>query len=109
MLAMIRLAALAIPLLAGPALALDVAPIWSKKCASCHGETGDGNTKMGQKHKIDDLTKAAWHANPKHSDESIRNAITNGVNGTKMAAFKEKLSAEEIDALVLFVRGLKKG
>ena len=101
--------------LAGTALAAEVdAPaIWDKKCSSCHGKTGDAQTKMGLKHKIEDMSTAAWQGEAKHTDAFIKDTITNGTKDadgkpTKMAAFKEKLKAGEIDALVKHVRSLKK-
>lgn len=89
-----------------PAQAADGAEIWSKKCASCHGKTGAGDTKMGQKHKVEDMTDAGWQTS--HSDDKIRKAIVEGVKGTKMKAFGDKYSAEEIDALVKLIRTFKK-
>lgn len=93
-------------LAAAPAHAADAATIWSKKCASCHGKTGAADTKMGKKHKVDDMTDAGWQE--RHSDEKLRKAIVEGVKGTKMKAFGDKYSAEEIDALVAHIRTLKK-
>lgn len=84
----------------------DAKALWSKKCASCHGATGDADTKMGKKHEIDDLTKPAWHA--RHGDDEVRKAIEDGVPDTKMKAFKEKLTAAEITALVAHIRTLAK-
>jgi cytochrome c553 len=84
----------------------DVAALWSKKCASCHAESGDGQTKMGLKSKVDDLTTASWQK--KHDDAEVRTAIEEGKEGTKMKAFKDKLSADEITALVAHIRTLGK-
>lgn len=78
---------------------------WSAKCKSCHGEDGRGDTKMGKKEKVQDLTTAKWQSS--HTDDQIRSAISDGVPDTKMKPFKEKLDAARIDELVKFVRGLK--
>lgn len=98
---------LALPLAAS---ALDVSPIWQKKCAGCHGKDGSADTEMGRKHKIKDMTSAQWQT--KFKDPEIKDAITNGVKedgkDTKMKAFKDKLTPEEIDGLVAFIRTLKK-
>jgi cytochrome c6 len=83
--------------LAGPALAVDAAALFASKCASCHGKDGKGSAvglKMGAK----DLAEAK-----KDSEKEIVGAITNGKG--KMAAFKDKLSAEEIQALAKYVKG----
>ena len=42
------------------------------------------------------------------TDEEIVDAITNGLRKKKMPAFKNKLSPEEIQALVPFVRAFGK-
>ena len=97
------LAALALPTLAYAAE--DVAPVWTKQCKSCHGVDGKGDTEMGKKSKAEDLTTARWQS--RHDDAQIRDAIANGVPKTKMKAYKEKLSPEQIDALVGYVRTLK--
>jgi cytochrome c6 len=97
-------AALSLP--GSSALAEDAADIWRAKCKSCHGETGHADTREGKKHKIPDITTEKWQS--KHSDPEIKDAITNGVKDTKMKPFKDKYSEAEIDALVKYVRGLRK-
>lgn len=98
--------ALAALLLAAPAMAEvpaeQTAANWKKHCASCHGQAGAADTKMGRKHEIDDMTDAGWQ--DRHDDEKIRVAIAKGKKGTKMKAYDQKLSAEEIDALVRHIR-----
>ena len=78
---------------------------WSSKCKSCHGEDGKGETKMGKKSKVKDLSAGDWQA--KHTDAQIRDAIADGIPDTKMDGFKKKLDAAQIDALVKYVRSLK--
>lgn len=79
---------------------------WKKQCASCHGQAGAADTKMGRKHEIDDMTDAGWQ--DRHDDGKLRDAIAHGKKGTKMKAYDKKLSAEEIDALVAHIRTLRK-
>lgn len=89
------------------ALAADAAENWKAKCKSCHGETGKADTKTGQKEKMDDISTAEWQA--KHSDADITKVITEGdPDNKKMKPFKEKLTPEEINALVAYIRGFKK-
>lgn len=92
--------------LSGAAFAEDsVADIWKAKCQSCHGADGKAKTKMGEKEKIADLTDAGWQK--RHSDEKIRDYIANGSKeNPKMKPFKDKLTPEQIDALVKHVRSL---
>ena len=81
---------------------------FAKRCVFCHGEDGRGKTKKGKQYKAPNFTSDRWQ---KHTtDDEIVEAITNGVRKTKMPAFKDKLSADEIKAMVPFVRafGAKK-
>lgn len=84
---------------------VDAPAIWKSKCKGCHGDTGKADTKKGKEYKVEDLTIAKWQ--DKHTDDDIKKGITEGVPKTKMKGFKDKLSAEEIDALVKHVRTLK--
>jgi cytochrome c6 len=89
-----------------PALAEEAADIWRAKCKSCHGETGNADTREGRKNKIPDISTEKWQA--EHSDSQIKEVILNGVKDTKMKPFRDKYSEAEIDALVQYVRGLRK-
>ena len=79
---------------------------WEERCIACHGEDGKAGTKKGRELKAKDFTRPKWQ---KHTtDQEIVEAITNGIPKKKMPAFKDKLSAAEIDGLVKYVRGLEK-
>ena len=90
--------------------AADVKENWEKNCASCHGKDGKGETKAGRKADVKNLADATYQAS--FTDEQMFKQIKEGLkdkNGKeKMKAFADKLSDEEIKALVAFVRGLKK-
>lgn len=76
--------------------------IWDKRCTFCHGADGQSQTKKGKQYKAPNFTRAKWQ---KHTtDGEIVEAITNGVPKSKMSAFKDKLSAEEINSMVPFLR-----
>ena len=86
----------------------DVSQIWDTKCAACHGKDGKGQTKMGRKLDIKDLTDAKFQASFTDADavKAIKEGITD--KGTeKMKAFGDKLSDDDIKALVAHVRSLK--
>ncbi len=90
----------AVALSAGVVRADDSAAVFQKKCATCHGKDGKGQTKMGEKMGIKDLTASASSAT------DVEKAIADGKN--KMPAFKGKLSEEEIKALASYIKaGLK--
>lgn len=82
---------------------------WTKDCAQCHGKTGAADTKMGKKLNAKDLTDAKIQAS--FTDAEAAKAIKEGIkeNGkTMMKAFGDKLSDDEVKALVAYVRTLKK-
>jgi cytochrome c553 len=98
--------------LAGAALtahAADAAANWTESCAKCHGPDGKGETKMGRKLSIADLTDPKIQA--KFTDEeatkSIKSGRTDETGKTTMKAV-EGLSDQDISALVAYVRTLKK-
>lgn len=87
-----------------PALyAADGAAIYKSKCAMCHGPDGAGQTTMGKNMKLRDLRSADVQ---KQTDAELVKWIADGKG--KMPAYKGKLSADEINALVAFIRTLKK-
>lgn len=89
--------------------AADAATLWSDNCAKCHGADGKGETKMGRKLGILDLTDAKAQAG--FSDEQAIAAMKEGVkdkSGKITMKAIEGLSDDDRKALVPFVRGLKK-
>ena len=81
----------------------DGAAIYKSKCAMCHGPDGAGQTTMGKNMKLRDLRAADVQ---KQTDAELMKWIADGKG--KMPAYKAKLSAAEIDALVGFIRSIKK-
>ena len=89
--------------------AADAKANWDANCAQCHGKDGKADTKMGKTLNAKDLTDAKVQS--EFTDAKATESIKNGVktNGkTTMKAFGDKLSADEIKALVAYVRTLKK-
>jgi cytochrome c553 len=107
--------ALACPLLAAAlalgsrALAADAATNWADQCAKCHGADGKGETKMGKKLGIRDLSDAAVQAG--FADDAIVKAVKEGIKdkeGKVTMKPIEGLADAEISALIPVVRSLKK-
>ena len=104
-------AAVLIPLSVRAEVDKKIERTWKAKCASCHGADGKGQTDLGQKAGIEDYTSRAWQT--AHTDAQIKTAIENGVKREKagkqqeMDGFKDKLTPEQIDGLVVYVRSLK--
>jgi mono/diheme cytochrome c family protein len=82
---------------------------WMNNCMQCHGPDGSANTSMGKALNAKDLTNAGIQSS--FTDAQAAAAIKDGVTKdgiTRMIAFGGKLSDEEINALVAYVRTLKK-
>jgi len=91
------------------ARAADAATLWQNKCSKCHGENGRGDTKMGHKLYINDLTDPTIQS--KFTDQEATNSIKVGLKDAKGKTIMkavEGLSDEEIKSLVAYVRSLKK-
>lgn len=82
---------------------------WEKHCSSCHGMDGKGNTKLGRKVNIKDLTNAEFQAS--FTDERAFKSVKEGLkdkDGKTLMKPVEGVSDEEIKALVAYVRTLVK-
>ena len=88
--------------------AADAKENWEKSCAKCHGADGKGQTKMGQKLGIKDLTDAKVQAAFKDEEaiKAIKEGLKDKEDKTLMKA-AEGLSDDEIKALVQHVRSFK--
>jgi mono/diheme cytochrome c family protein len=96
--------------LAVPAIATAAAPVtpaqakalYQKHCEKCHGPDGHA-AQLGQGMSFAD---GEW---TEGSDlRAVVEVITDGVQGTGMLPFKDKLTPEEIRALAKYVRTLDK-
>ena len=89
--------------------AADAKENWTKYCAQCHGADGTANTPMGKKLNAKNLTDPKVQA--AYTDAQAAKSIKEGVkeNGkVTMKAFGDKLSDDDVKALVAYVRTLKK-
>ncbi len=81
----------------------DAGADYKAKCAMCHGPSGAGDTVMGKNMKIRDFASADVQ---KQSDAEITDIITKGKG--KMPSYDGKLSKDQINDLVKWIRTLKK-
>jgi cytochrome c6 len=81
----------------------DAAADYKAKCATCHGPDGKGDTAMGKTMKVKDLGSAEIQ---KQSDADVTTIIEKGKK--PMPGYEGKLTKEQIDSLVKYVRSLKK-
>ena len=89
--------------LAPIAFAADGAAIYKAKCASCHGADGKGQSPMGKKMNLRDLGSPEVQ---KQTDKELDDWTADGKG--KMPGYKDKLSVDEINALVKHMRTFKK-
>ncbi|MCA9691537.1 MAG: cytochrome c [Nannocystaceae bacterium] len=78
---------------------VNAAPLFLAKCKGCHGADGKAETSIGKKENIPSLVGT------KLSKGKLADVIANGVPGTKMKAFGDKLDAAEIKALAAYIKG----
>jgi mono/diheme cytochrome c family protein len=86
---------------------LDAKAIFADQCAKCHGEDGKGDTKMGKKLEIKDLTDPKIQA--VFTDEQAAKAIKEGTKdktGELVMKPIEGIKDEEIKALIPYIRSL---
>ena len=90
----------------GPA---EPAANWDTHCKKCHGDDGSGKTAMGKRFKLRDYTDPEVQAT--FTDEEIIKVTAEGIEEdgkSKMKPYNDKLSAEEIGALVGYIRAMAK-
>jgi len=96
--------ALGLCFVAATARAQSAAELYSKNCASCHGADMKGQTKAGQAMKVEDLTAPEVRA--KFDRARMIASLTDGItrDGKQVKKpYKDKLTAEQIAALVDYV------
>jgi mono/diheme cytochrome c family protein len=76
--------------------------VFMAKCKSCHGVNGNADTKIGKKQDIPSWKEPGWKG--KWPLAKIEDIVKDGKSGTKMKAFKTKLSPEEIKAVSQYAR-----
>ncbi len=80
---------------------IDGQGLYKKHCVLCHGEDGKGKTDLGEGLGARDFTVKEFQDSI--TDEKILEQIANGTE-EKMFPFKDKLTAEEMKALVPVIR-----
>jgi len=82
---------------------------WEKHCQKCHGADGKGQTKMGRQSGVKDYTDSKVQAELK--DENAIKIIKEGIlekGKKKMDPYGDKLSDDEIKALIAYIRAFNK-
>lgn len=89
--------------------AAEVKENWDKHCAKCHGADGKGQTKMGKQSGAKDYTdpKVQAELDDAKGFKAVKEGMKDGAK-EKMKPFADKLSDDEIKALVAHIRTYKK-
>jgi len=82
----------------------DAPALYARQCAPCHGAAGVPNAAMARSMGIPDLTDARGMAT---RPDSVLEASVAGGKG-KMQGYRARLSAEQIHALVAYVKTLRR-
>ena len=82
----------------------DGGEIFQQMCIGCHGPDGHANTDMGKKVMAADLTSPDVQ---QLSDSQLAKVVKNGQK--KMPSFADKLSDDDIKAVIVYVRQFGKG
>lgn len=77
--------------------------LFARSCATCHGADGRGETPAGKISGVPDMTDRKWQESV--SEKRMVTSISHGRGG--MPGFDEKLSQNDIAALVSHVRKFK--
>ena len=84
---------------------IDGQGLYTTHCVLCHGEDGTGKTDLGSGLGASDFNDKAFQDGI--TDEQIVEQIANGTED-KMFPFSDKLSSEEMHAMVPVIRGFGK-
>ena len=80
--------------------------VFAQNCASCHGESGKGDGKMGAELKPPPANLVDAELKHGSSDGEIFTVIRDGVQKTAMKSFKSKLTTDQIWQVVNYVHSL---
>ena len=78
------------------------ADLFKQKCSMCHGADGKGYSALKTPDFTDPKVQAAV------SDQEIVDTIKNGKKGTAMPPFGDKLTSDQIQSLLKYIRSLAK-
>jgi mono/diheme cytochrome c family protein len=84
--------------------AVDGALIYSQHCVICHGEKGDGDTRVRRGLSAPPRDFTTSQSQTELTRERMLQSVARGRPGTAMMSFEDRLSADEIAAVVDYIR-----
>ncbi len=84
---------------------VDAAALYAKTCASCHGAQGTPSAAMA--HAMTGIPDFRAASMASVADTVLRDAIVNG-KGRMMASYKTRLTPEQVEALVRYIKAFSK-
>ena len=103
--------ALSITASAGPSKgnAAAAKPIYASKCVACHKADGSGGVKLSGNPTPSFKDPKTW-ADPKRTDDYLRDCITNGKPKSGMVAWGKtgQLKPQQIEDMIAYIHTLKK-
>lgn len=79
--------------------------LFENNCASCHGIDGKARTPMGKKLGAKDLAASTF--TDAQVEAQIRDGKKDARGSEKMPAYRERLSAADISAIVAYVKAFR--
>lgn len=87
--------------------AADGRDLFARNCTSCHGSDGKAQTPAAKKLGVRDLTLSTL------AESDIRQRVLDGVRNERgvhtMKPFRDHFAADELAALITYVKSLQKG
>ena len=83
---------------------IDAEALYLNNCSICHGDRGDGNTRAQSGMRPPPRNFTTVEAAVELTRERMIDSVTNGRKGTAMMAHKDRMSAEQISAVVDYIR-----
>ncbi|WP_455210092.1 c-type cytochrome [Kaarinaea lacus] len=83
---------------------MDVEKLYINNCSICHGDRGDGNTRAQSGMRPPPRNFTTVEAAMELTRERMIESVTNGRKGTAMMAHKDRMSTEQIAAVVDYIR-----
>lgn len=87
--------------------------IFVSQCTPCHGKTGRGDGPWGEgmrpaprNLRLGIFKYRSTPVGKLPTDDDLRRTLTRGISGTGMPTFKDRLSARDMEAMIVYIKSL---